>query len=140
MQDCCLGTAATMLELDVKQLRNLHVTPHVIIELIHQLLRKDSKLKGAVMLTQLEDMLKSVPSERDVFLTRNQMVEAVLNRVQHLERDLYEPPVCGVLTDEPCNRCAMVTKQFAWSIQMRGGDEPETRFTRCTVCHTQTKF
>lgn len=128
-----------MLQLNIEQLRALHPTPHVTIELIYQALRMDPDLMGTSMVQMLRDLLKTRQNENEVFLTKNQMVQGVVSRVQHLERDLYEPPVCGVLTDEPCNRCVKITKQFTWSIQMRGGDEPETRFTRCTECQTQTK-
>jgi transcription factor S len=44
-----------------------------------------------------------------------------------------EEPNVHPVVDERCTKCGN-DKAWHWSIQMRGADEAETRFFKCTTC------
>lgn len=52
--------------------------------------------------------------------------------VQVVDRDIETDPI----TEATCPKCNNI-KAYFWTVQTRAGDEPETKFLKCTKCkHT----
>lgn len=73
----------------------------------------------------------SYATNQKIKLNSSEVKEKV-ERVEVLkEKDAEVFPVISVI----CPKCNY-NKAYFWTVQMRSGDEAETRFFRCTKCNT----